>query len=428
MPRAAQRMQAAGLDGIEFECYGHLMDRFWSPATNQRDDEYGGSLDNRLRFTWMVIDAVRAAVGPDFIVGMPAGRRRGLGQGPVADEGLEIARRLAATGKVDFLNIIRGHIDTDAALTKVIPMPGMRSAPHLDFAGEVQGGDQVPGLPRRAHQGCRDRAPCDRRGQARHGRHDARPHRRSAYRPRRWRRAASTRSVPASAPPTASTASMRAARRCASTMRRPAAKPTMPQSSRSTTESRAERSWWSAPAPAGLEAARVAAERGHAVDRARGGRRKPAARSGSRTRNRAPQGADRHRRLAPAEQCERLGVAMRFQQLRRGRDSAGARAGRGRSSPPAAAAHELLDARRRARRYRAGTSSPATSSRPRSAAVTTTMAPIPAWRPAEFIVESGAALELVTPGAVLRARDGRLRTSCPIMQKLHDCAMCGSPR
>ena len=48
---AAQRMQAAGLDGIELEAYGHFMDGFWSPATNRRDDDYNGSLDNRLRFT-----------------------------------------------------------------------------------------------------------------------------------------------------------------------------------------------------------------------------------------------------------------------------------------------------------------------------------------------------------------------------------------
>ncbi len=48
------------------------MDQFWSPATNQRDDDYGGSLDNRLRFTLRVLDAVRTAVGPKFIVGMPA--------------------------------------------------------------------------------------------------------------------------------------------------------------------------------------------------------------------------------------------------------------------------------------------------------------------------------------------------------------------
>ena len=43
-------MKAAGLDGIELEAYGHLMDGFWSPATNRREDEYGGSLENRLRF------------------------------------------------------------------------------------------------------------------------------------------------------------------------------------------------------------------------------------------------------------------------------------------------------------------------------------------------------------------------------------------
>src|SRR5690606_19481313 len=56
----------------------------------------------------------------------------------------EIARRLAASGKVDFLNIIRGTIETDAALTKVIPVTGMRSSPHLDFAGEVRAATKFP--------------------------------------------------------------------------------------------------------------------------------------------------------------------------------------------------------------------------------------------------------------------------------------------
>src|SRR3954447_4331129 len=66
---AAQRVQAAGLDGFEFECYGHLMDAFWSPVTNKRTDEYNGSLENRLRFSFRVLKAVRKAVGPDLIVG-----------------------------------------------------------------------------------------------------------------------------------------------------------------------------------------------------------------------------------------------------------------------------------------------------------------------------------------------------------------------
>ncbi len=141
---AAQRMQAAGLDGIEFEAYGHLMDGFWSPATNRRTDDYGGSLDNRLRFTHRVLDAVRALVGPDFIVGLRLVADEDWDRGLSKAEGMEIARRLSASGKIDFLNLIRGHIDTDVALTGVIPIQGMRSAPHLDFAAEVRAATKFP--------------------------------------------------------------------------------------------------------------------------------------------------------------------------------------------------------------------------------------------------------------------------------------------
>jgi 2,4-dienoyl-CoA reductase-like NADH-dependent reductase (Old Yellow Enzyme family)/thioredoxin reductase len=141
---AAQRMQAAGLDGIEFEAYGHLMDGFWSPLTNRRDDDYGGPLDNRLRFSLRVLDAVRAATGPDFIVGIRMIADEQVEKGISKEEGVEIARRLVAGGKVDFLNIIRGTIETDAALTNVIPITGMRSAPHLDFAGEVRAATKFP--------------------------------------------------------------------------------------------------------------------------------------------------------------------------------------------------------------------------------------------------------------------------------------------
>jgi 2,4-dienoyl-CoA reductase-like NADH-dependent reductase (Old Yellow Enzyme family) len=141
---AAQRCREAGLDGIEFEAYGHLMDGFWSPLTNRRDDEFGGSLDNRLRFTNMVLDAVRAAVGSEFIVGVRMVADEDIASGLTRQEGVEIARRLAGCGKVDFLNIIRGTIETDAALTKVIPIAGMRSSPHLDFAGEVRAATKFP--------------------------------------------------------------------------------------------------------------------------------------------------------------------------------------------------------------------------------------------------------------------------------------------
>jgi len=141
---AAQRMQAAGLDGIEFEAYGHFMDQFWSPATNRREDDFGGSLENRMRFSDLVVDAVRKVVGPDFIVGIRMVADEDWERGLSREEGIEIARRLTGSGKIDFLNIIRGHIDSDAALTGVIPIQGMRSAPHLDFAGEVREATKFP--------------------------------------------------------------------------------------------------------------------------------------------------------------------------------------------------------------------------------------------------------------------------------------------
>lgn len=141
---AAERMKEAGLDGIEFEAYGHLMDGFWSPATNRREDAYGGSLENRMRFSMRVLDAVRDAVGPDFVVGIRMVADEDLETGLSRAEGVEIAQMLARSGKVDFLNIIRGHIDTDAALVDVIPVTGMRSAPHLDFAGEVRAATKFP--------------------------------------------------------------------------------------------------------------------------------------------------------------------------------------------------------------------------------------------------------------------------------------------
>ena len=141
---AAERMKEAGLDGVEIEAYGHLLDGFWSPATNQRIDNLGGSLDNRLKFSWLVIDAIRKKVGQEFIVGIRMVADEDWDKGLSKEEGVEIATRFAQSGKIDFLNLIRGHIETDAALSKVIPIQGTPSAPHLDFVGEVRSTIRFP--------------------------------------------------------------------------------------------------------------------------------------------------------------------------------------------------------------------------------------------------------------------------------------------
>ncbi len=135
---AAERMKAAGLDGVELECYGHLMDQFMSPLTNELDAPYGGSLENRARFALEVLAAIRKRVGEDFLVGVRYTADETAPGGISEEEGVAIGHLFKASGNVDFLNIIRGQIHTDPAMTDVIPVQGMKSAPHLDFAGRLR--------------------------------------------------------------------------------------------------------------------------------------------------------------------------------------------------------------------------------------------------------------------------------------------------
>ncbi|MDQ2094534.1 NADH:flavin oxidoreductase [Rhodalgimonas zhirmunskyi] len=136
---AAERMQAGGMDGIELEAYGHLLEQFWSPLTNRLEGEYGlGRLESRIRFTMDVLEETRKRVGPEFVIGLRYTADEATPGGTTEEEGLEIARIFRDSGMVDFLNVIRGRISTDPALVGVIPIQGMKSAPHLDFAGKIR--------------------------------------------------------------------------------------------------------------------------------------------------------------------------------------------------------------------------------------------------------------------------------------------------
>ena len=105
---AARRSAEAGLDGIEIAAsHGYLMHQFLSQLTNTRQDRYGGTLENRMRFLAEVLAAVREAVGPD----MPVGVRMGAGQavGDLDERTVsEVAQRLADRGLIDFLNASMG--------------------------------------------------------------------------------------------------------------------------------------------------------------------------------------------------------------------------------------------------------------------------------------------------------------------------------
>jgi len=141
---AAERMKAAGVDGIELEAYGHLLEQFWSPLTNDLEAPYGGSLDNRLKFTFDVLRAIRARCGDAFIVGLRYTGDQVLDGGMTSAEGMEVSHKLKNSGLVDFLNVVKGHIDTDPGLTDLIPIQGMKNAPHLDFAGDIRAATGFP--------------------------------------------------------------------------------------------------------------------------------------------------------------------------------------------------------------------------------------------------------------------------------------------
>lgn len=142
---ATERMKEGGMDGIELQVYGHLLDQFWSPLTNDLEGPYGGqTLESRLRLPTEVLKAIRARVGEEFIVGLRYTADEAAAGGITPEEGLEISKRMAASGMVDFLNVIRGRIHTDPAMTDVIPVQGMKSAPHLDFAGAVKAATGMP--------------------------------------------------------------------------------------------------------------------------------------------------------------------------------------------------------------------------------------------------------------------------------------------
>lgn len=107
--RAASRIQRAGLDGVEVHAtHGYLIEQFLSSTTNRRDDQYGGSLENRTRFLVETIAAIREACGPDFPIAM---RISGLQAEPGGLSTSDICQIVQAVEKdLVYVNITAGTI------------------------------------------------------------------------------------------------------------------------------------------------------------------------------------------------------------------------------------------------------------------------------------------------------------------------------
>jgi 2,4-dienoyl-CoA reductase-like NADH-dependent reductase (Old Yellow Enzyme family) len=105
----ARNVDRGGLDGVEIHGgHGYLIHQFLSPVQNRREDEYGGSFENRMRFVEELLSACRAAVSPGFPIGIRLSGRDVAPGGLEPEDVAVIARRLEERGLIDFLNVSMG--------------------------------------------------------------------------------------------------------------------------------------------------------------------------------------------------------------------------------------------------------------------------------------------------------------------------------
>lgn len=106
----ANIIRRGGFDGVEIHSGygGYLLSQFLSPYSNERTDDYGGSLENRLRIVYETLDAVREAVGEEFVLGLQINATDDAPHGMGVDEYRTVARSIAATGQVDYLVVKAG--------------------------------------------------------------------------------------------------------------------------------------------------------------------------------------------------------------------------------------------------------------------------------------------------------------------------------
>jgi len=141
---AARRCYEGGLDGIETLAGSHLIGQFLAPDTNRRTDKYGGSLENRTRFALMVYESMRKAVGDRFLLGIRMSMHEDRG-GLTSDDALRVVEILQREGAIDFLNCVFGRMDTELSLAEY-NMPGMSRplAPFLERMSEIKQATTVP--------------------------------------------------------------------------------------------------------------------------------------------------------------------------------------------------------------------------------------------------------------------------------------------
>lgn len=143
--KSAGRVRQAGLDGVEIVAsHGYLPAQFLNPNVNRREDDYGGSLDNRLRFLREVCGAIRENVGPDFVIGL---RISGDEKDPEGlTESLTLEAIIALEEHLDYVNVIAGTSASLGGATHIVPPMAIENAYVAPFAAAVKSKVAIPVL------------------------------------------------------------------------------------------------------------------------------------------------------------------------------------------------------------------------------------------------------------------------------------------
>ncbi|MCP5365976.1 MAG: FAD-dependent oxidoreductase [Hyphomicrobiales bacterium] len=143
--QAALRCKQGDMQGVEVGgAYMHLVEQFLSPLSNDRTDAYGGSLENRSRFLIEILESIRLATGDDFVVGARLSgdelRKGGLDQ----KEAIILSRDLVERGLVDYLSIMGGEAQDHISHPTAMPGMSYPVAPFVYLAGAVKREVDVP--------------------------------------------------------------------------------------------------------------------------------------------------------------------------------------------------------------------------------------------------------------------------------------------
>ncbi|ADD07396.1 putative NADH-dependent flavin oxidoreductase (plasmid) [Natrialba magadii ATCC 43099] len=119
---AAERMERAGLDGVEIVgSHSYLPAQFWSPHLNDRTDEYGGDLENRCRFTVDIVDEIRERTSDGFAVGVRLSAEERHRRGLDFSETIPIIEHIDAACDLDYWSVVVGSSSTHRSCSYIVP-------------------------------------------------------------------------------------------------------------------------------------------------------------------------------------------------------------------------------------------------------------------------------------------------------------------